>query len=378
MFEGRTIGSYKLKGCGAEWAGRVVQPQETPYSDQRLLQIYIKVESGGVLVPDPDQPKPLGGLPSGRGRKELENGLRLFRAGAYAVIPVVFDTYPTKIFQGNPTEYVILGMDEGINERAKVLFESDLSSGKLMLNSSMISIMDSRGESYLQGKQGLIALLCLCDVAEGFGITLHTTHTAGETIRFSGNSGNYSWNNITRRVFLHDLDSCLSVDDVDSSVIGLQKVLDLETAIFGLFDDYCRSRLDLITTPEQRMQNNLFRAFLRGYFRDEPELRNEINRVAELLQASFERAILDLKTCHNSNDYSNWLRRTFGPSLTLSIVTLLMPIYARSSHSTAHPLPYGTDGFATQFREFQMAQARLAAELSLQKRFVLPGWTSSR
>gem|GEM_PF-4993553 len=344
-FKDRNISFYKLKGCGAHQSGIVVPPNPNQFIGEGIL-VHMGINPDGTFRPVPDPPKPLGGLGEGRGKREFDNAVKLFNANVPAVIPVFWGTYKELKFQGKNMEFVILGIDAGADERVAELFESTIENGEIRLNPALTALMDSKVDYYSPEVRGNVALMCISEIVSRYGKTLSDFHDAG-LARFAGHSGNYSYGP-ENKVILHDLDSCVAIDEIDPAIIGLSKVRDIESALFGLFHSYVHSRIYKMVDPANRRKYHLFRAFLEGYFKDDKKALNAVGEFADKLQDRFDNEAFEADKLHDIYQVMMWIQN-LNYTLVPFILRELLPIYALSEQAAEHRLPYGQEQFDANF-----------------------------
>ncbi len=345
----RELAAYKIKGCGARLEnGQVMVPATIPYRSEGVIT-HMGFTNDGSLIAVPDPPKPYGGLKAGRGQREFENAKRLFNAGVLAVTPIYWGKYPTLLFEGSPMEFVILGMEEAAKKRVGNYFEYvRFDRESTPISPDLLEIANRKFECLDTKAQAIGATRVLYEIMRKFGEALAKFHTDGETIRFAGHDGNYSYDTTKSRVILHDLDSSVHISEVDPKIIGLSKVRDIESAIFGIFELYWVSGLEEIISRDNRRKFDFFRAFLEGYFGDR---KDQLKVASQSLQDNLDRSFDGRRYCRTTLDLMKWMSNNHQV-LAVPIMHAIMPIYEESEQGRKHILLYGASEFERRYPAF--------------------------
>lgn len=346
----RELAAYKIKGCGAKLEnGQVMVPATISYVSEGVVT-HMGFANDGQLIAVPDPPKPYGGLKSGRGEREFENAKRLFKAGVLAVTPIYWGKYPTLIFEGSPMEFVILGMEGAAKKRVGDFFSNiQFDWEETIISPELLEIANRRFEITDKKAEAIGANKVLYEIARKFGETLRKFNREGETVRFAAHGRNYSYDNSKSRVILHDLDSAIHIDEIDKKIVGLSKVRDIESAIFGIFETYWVSGINKMISRENRRKNDLFRGFLEGYFGTKET--EKLNAASERLQDELEKVFDRKKRCSTTTDLMKWVsdnHRILAPP----VMHAIMPLYELDEQGREHPLLYNATEFERRYPQF--------------------------
>ncbi|MCX6734130.1 MAG: hypothetical protein NTX63_04975 [Candidatus Peregrinibacteria bacterium] len=381
-----SIYGYKLKGIG-NFNGKtrtITPPKSDSYqpvmgtrdnagniSDELpVILIHMGIAENGTLYPVLDPPKPVGGLSSGRGQREFSNAAKLYKAGVPACLPIAWGRYPELQWQGQPIEFVILGMPSDINERLGAYFEPDTSNGRFEVGQEMRSLIASRFDVYDPRNPGEPLIRIASDMGRNIGGLLRSAHEAG-VARFASHTGNFSLMPNKRGLLLHDLDSSVELDSLSPQARALTMTRDIESAIFGFTHSLTHANVYwIVNNPERFLKFNPIKALLKGYFRDdvdEVEIDRASGRIVDMVIQ-----LIKVRTERPSvNDQSMWMAYATANLVPLCLSEVFR-LYEKSALNQQNKLPYGSAEFEVHFQRFTRQSEemfmRRHAEIMAQRR----------
>lgn len=385
-----TIAGYKLKGIGAydERTGVATPPKDEAYERRMLLDldprdtdvrnklvsllpqilIHMGIDECGEFYPVPDPAKPKGGLSHGRGQREFENAAALHQAGVPACTPVLWGRYPDLQWQGEPMQWVILGLSN-VDPRSSACFEPEMGLRGLDYSSYMKAVIARQSDIFNPSNLGRPALSVSESLGRGVGVALRAAHDKAGVARFAGHTGNFTYVPEDRSVVMHDFDSSVKLDSIAPKARAMTRIRDLESAMFGLLHSLAHSRMFYLADNETLFrQKNPLAQILHGYFPD-VDFKVEERKLADLCVW----AIKDFGYNKPQHEQAMWLT-VAGETVTRELTALNSRIYRRSGLNEVDALPMSEAQLMRSFDACTAQRKMLAVRKMQEMGSTLPPW----
>ncbi len=378
-----TIYGYKLKGVGNfdPKTEKISPPRGDSYqaktgtrdlfgnvvNEKPVILIHQGISDDGSFRPILDPKKPVGGLASGRGQREFENAVKLHDAGVLACLPIEWGRYPSVMWEGQPTEFVILGLPGEDKQRLTEYFEPSPDRGRWGIGKAMHQLLSTRCNVQNESEKTQVLLISVAEMAMNIGKLLRKAHTQAGVARFASHLGNFSFAPDMRGVILHDLDSSVSLRDLSPTAQSLTIIRDIESAIFGFLHSIAHANILYIAENQDMFTHyNLFQSLLQGYFGGDVDSA-AIQHAGRSVMAMFLELMKGRGLNPSADQQQMWLAIA-GHNMPPHAMKEVFSLYEKSSLNQKIPLPYKKPKLEENIARYQQQMGevyiREAAKLS--------------
>lgn len=350
-----TIYGYKLKGIGNfdPNSEKISPPRGNAYQsktgtrdaygriveEKPVILIHQGISDDGSFRAILDPKKPAGGLASGRGQREFENAVKLHSAGVLACLPIEWGRYPSVMWEGQPTEFVILGIPGEDKKRLTDYFEPRPGLARWDIGAAMYQLLSTRCNVQNDAEKKQVLLISIADMAMNIGKTLRKAHEQAGVARFASHLGNFSFAPGNQGVILHDLDSSVSLRDIAPTAQALTMIRDIESAVFGFVHSVAHASILYITeNPDMFAHYNLFQSLLQGYFGGDVDS-GSIQNAGRSVMAMFMELMKHRGQNPSADQQQVWLAIA-GHNMPPHCMKEVFSLYEKSSLNQKMPLPY--------------------------------------
>lgn len=337
---------YQTKTGTRDQFGKIIE-------EKPVILIHQSIADDGSFRPILDPRKPTGGLAAGRGQREFENAVKLHDAGVLACLPVAWGRYPEILWEGQPTECVILGLPGEDKKRVTSYFEPHVTHQGFQIGGLMHRLLSTRCNVGNEAEKRQVLLMTVADMAMNVGKLLRKAHEKAGVARFASHLGNFSLANDKQGMILHDLDSSVSLKGIAPAAQAMTIVRDLESALFGFAHSVAHANIYYIAKdPNMFMQFNPFQYLLQGYFGGDTD--NAYIQIAGKNVAAMFIELLKFRGPMPLPEQQNMWMALATHNMPPHCMKEVFSLYEKSALNQTMPLPYKKPKLEENIARFQI------------------------